>query len=286
MTITHNETALDVPSFLELETTGKCQLRCRHCYNSSGPDGGTGTMTPDDWQNVIDQAAALGIASVQFIGGEPTLDPNMRGLARHALAAGLVVHIYSNLVHVTPDMWELFSTPGVRLSTSYYAANPVTHGRITGSGASYLRTRSNIAEAVQRGIPVRVAVVQILPDQDTRQAEAELRSLGVTDIRVRREQAVGRAAREAAPHDLSELCGNCGDDRAAVMPDGSLVPCVVGRWLDTGNVKTTPLAQILTGPEWKRTLALVPRRDTDPCPPASTCPPASDGNDCPPASCQ
>jgi sulfatase maturation enzyme AslB (radical SAM superfamily) len=284
MTITHNEIAIGVPSFLELETTGKCQLRCTHCYNSSGPDGGTGTMTPDDWRNVIDQAAALGVASVQFIGGEPTLDPDMPGLARYALAAGLKVYVYSNLVHVTPGMWELFSMPDIALSTSYYAADPVMHGRIMGSQNSYVRTRSNIIEAVRRGIPVRVAVVKILPDQDTEQAETELRSLGVTDIRVRREQAVGRVARDGAPHDLSELCGNCGDDRAAVMPDGTMVPCVVGRWLGTGNVRTTPLAQILAGPEWERTLALVPRRDY--CPPADDCPPASDGNDCPPASCQ
>jgi iron-sulfur cluster protein len=118
----------------------------------------------------------------------------------------------------------------------------------------------------------------------TEGAVAELRSLGVTDIRVRREQAVGRAAREDAPHDLSELRGNCGDDRAAIMPDGALVPCVVGRWLSTGNVRATPLAHILAGPEWERTLTLVPRRDA--CPPANNCPPASDGNDCPPASCQ
>jgi MoaA/NifB/PqqE/SkfB family radical SAM enzyme len=238
MTITYNETAIDVPSFLELETTGKCQLQCTHCYNSSGPDGGTGTMTPDDWRNVIDQAAALGVASVQFIGGEPTMDPNMPELARYALAAGLKVYVYSNLVHVTSNMWELFTTPGTALSTSYYAANPVMHGRITGSKASYARTRSNIIEAVRRDIPVRVAVVKILPDQDTGAAEAELRGLGVTDIRVRREQAVGRAALDSAPHDLSELCGRCGDDRAAIMPDGSLVPCVVGRWLNTGNVMT------------------------------------------------
>lgn len=282
MTIT-SETA--VPSFLELETTNFCQLRCQHCYNESGPTGDTGTMTPGDWRDVIDQAAALGIASVQFIGGEPTLDPDMPGLARHALGHGLTVFVYSNLVHVTTEMWELFETPGVRLSTSYYAADAETHGRITGSRASYLRTRSNIAEAVHRGISVRAAVVQILPEQDTAAAEAELRGLGVTDIRVRREQAVGRAASDD-PHDLSELCGKCGDDRAAILPDGSLVPCVVGRWLDTGNVRTTPLAEILGGPDWERTLTLVPRYKTDACPPADSCPPASDGDDCPPASCQ
>lgn len=212
----------------------------------------------------------------------------MPGLARYALSAGLTVHIYSNLVHVTPDTWKLFSLAGVRLSTSYYAADPVMHGWITGSRTSYARTRSNIIEAVERGIPVRVAVVKIRSDQDTGQAEAELRDLGVTDIRVRSEQAVGRAARDDAPNDVSELCGNCGDDRAAIMPDGSVTPCVVGRWLNTGNVRTAPLAQILAGQEWRRTLALVPRRDPDPCSPevADDCPPASDGNDCPPASCQ
>jgi hypothetical protein len=51
------------------------------------------------------------------------MDQAMPDLARHALSAGLTVHIYSNLVHVTPAMWDLFSTPGVRLSTSYYAAD-------------------------------------------------------------------------------------------------------------------------------------------------------------------
>ena len=44
------------------------------------------------------------------------------------------------------------------------------------------------------------------------------------------------------------------------MADGQLVPCVVRRWLDCGNVRTTPLAQIPASPAWQRTLALEPRR--------------------------
>ena len=166
-------------------------------------------------------------------------------------------------------------------------ADAVTHGGITGSRASYERTRANIAEAVRRGIPVRAVIVKVFPDQDTAEAGDGLRRLGVTDIRVRAQQNLGRAALEDAPHDLTELCGGCGIDRAAIMTDGRLVPCVVGRWLECGNVRTTPLAQILSGPAWQRTLALVPRRSADPCSPDTVdCPPASDGNDCPPASCQ
>jgi MoaA/NifB/PqqE/SkfB family radical SAM enzyme len=242
-------------------------------------------MTTGDWENVIDQAAAIGVKMVQFIGGEPTLDPGLPRLIRHALGKGLKVYVYSNLVHVTPELWELLSQPGMFLGTSWYSAGPGTHAQITGSQASYARTRANITEAVRRGIPVRAAIVAITPDQDTGQAAAELRRLGVTDIRIRPSQGVGRAAHDSG-EDVAELCGNCGLDRAAILPDGQLVPCAIGRWLDCGNVRDTPLADLLSGPAWQHTLTLVPRHaDVRACAP-DNCPPASDGNDCPPASCR
>ena len=78
-------------------------------------------MTPRDWRQLIDQAAAIGVQTVQFIGGEPTLDPDMPALARRALAAGLNVDIKTNLVHVTPDMWELFTDPRVSVGFSWYS---------------------------------------------------------------------------------------------------------------------------------------------------------------------
>lgn len=278
------ETAPAIPSFLELEITGFCQLNCVHCYADSGPHGGPGTMTTADWERVIDQAAAIGVKMVQFIGGEPTLDPGLPRLIRHALRTGLKVYVYSNLVRITPELWELFSQPGMFLGTSWYAADPAAHATITGSPASYERTRDHITEAVRRGIPVRAAIVEVTPGQDIDQAAAELRRLGVTDIRVRPSHGVGRAARDGVREDVAELCGNCGLDRAAILPDGQLVPCAIGRWLDCGNVREAPLAALLSGPAWQNTLSLVPRHDVNAC--APDCPPASDGNDCPPASCR
>jgi len=242
-------------------------------------------MTTEDWVRVIDQAATLGVKMVQFIGGEPTLGPRLPRLVRYALGKGLKVYVYSNLVHITPPLWELFSQPGMSLGTSWYSANPEIHAGITGSQASYARTRASIAEAVRRGIPVRAAIVETVENQGIEQAAAELRHLGVTDIRIRHAQGVGRAAHGSSGQEVSELCGNCGIDRAAVLPDGQLTPCVVGRWLACGNVRDTPLTEILSGAAWQHAMTLVPRRDED-CSPASDCPPASNGNDCPPASCQ
>src|SRR5258708_4092159 len=108
-------------SFLWLEITGRCQLRCAHCYADSGPWGDHGTMTLADWRRMIDEAAALGAPQVQFIGGEPTLHPGLPELIRYALGRNLRVEVFSNLVRVTPELWDVFSLPGVSLATSYYS---------------------------------------------------------------------------------------------------------------------------------------------------------------------
>jgi uncharacterized radical SAM superfamily Fe-S cluster-containing enzyme len=116
-------------TFLELEITGKCQLKCVHCYADSGPAGTHGTITARDWERLIDDAAAMGVRTVQFIGGEPTLYPELPRLVRHAVAAGLGVEVFSNLVRVTPAQWAVFALPGVSLATSYYGDTAVAMRR-------------------------------------------------------------------------------------------------------------------------------------------------------------
>lgn len=69
-------------------------------------------MTAADWRRVITQAAALGVTMVQFIGGEPTLHPHLSELITHALSVGVQVGVFSNLVHVTSGLWEVFGLRG------------------------------------------------------------------------------------------------------------------------------------------------------------------------------
>jgi MoaA/NifB/PqqE/SkfB family radical SAM enzyme len=276
MTITTAETGVAPVTFLELEVTTHCQLRCLHCYSNSGPDGDTGSMTIAAWKRVISEAAAVGVETVQFIGGEPTLYEGLDELARHALSVGPNVDIYSNLVHVTDAMWELFSLPRVSLGVSWYAADPATHAQITGTGGSYDRTRSNIVEARLRGVPIRVGIVDVVDGQDVEEAEREVRKLGVTDVAVDRARAVGRAAAGRATT-VEDLCGRCGDGRAAISSHGALSPCVLGRHLIAGNVKDAPLGVLLAGPKWNEILGSIPRREA-----CVTCTPA-DSNDCDPS---
>jgi len=245
-------------SFVWLEITGRCQLACTHCYADSGAHGTNGTMTDDDWEAAIESAVGLGTSMVQFIGGEPTLHPALPGLIDHALRSGLEVEIFSNLVHVSAPLWEVFAQSRVRLATSYYSDRADQHETITRRRGSYARTKANIAEAVRRSIPIRVGVIDVQDRQGVGQARTELTELGVDEVRVDRLRQVGRGVRDQHP-DPAQLCGHCGHDKIAISADGSVWPCVFSRWLPVGNVRQQALAEIVRGPRMSTTVTALDR---------------------------
>jgi MoaA/NifB/PqqE/SkfB family radical SAM enzyme len=260
---------------VELEITGRCQLSCTHCCTSSGPKVSSGAMSPQNWLDVITDVAALGIPAVQFIGGEPTLTPYLPQYIDHALDHGLKVEVYSNLTHVRPGLWKAFEKPGVCLATSYYSDQAEQHEQITNGPGSYRRTRGNITEALRRGIPLRVGIVEVIEGQRVDQAREELHRLGVTSIKVDRVRKVGRAADAAEMPTASELCGHCFRHRMSVDPDGQVSGCILSRFLVAGNVREQRLAHILSSDRWQELTEAVPL-------PRTACTP-DDSNDCDPA---
>ncbi|GAA0916348.1 radical SAM protein [Nonomuraea longicatena] len=268
-------------AFLELELTNRCQLACTHCYSGAGPAEGHGSMTVTDWKRLLDEAPSAGVETVQLIGGEPTMLPDFLPLAWYALSVGLQVQVYSNLYRVTEPQWGLYTQPRVTLATSYYSDVAAEHDKITGRDGSHARTRANIVRALELGIPLKVSVVDLGdPGQRAQEAHAEMTELGVPRVGpIDRMRAVGRATAAMSMESVtSELCGQCGDGRAAVSWDGDVRMCVLSRFLPSaGNVRTAPLASILSGETWAELLGQVPRKV------GRDCNPASDGNDCAPA---
>jgi MoaA/NifB/PqqE/SkfB family radical SAM enzyme len=253
---------MDVVDFMELELTDSCDLECVHCYTNSGPLVQHGPMTGDDWINAINQGLQLGLKRAQLIGGEPTRHPDFARILNHAADAGLSVSVFSNLTHIRGEWWPLLTRPGVTLSTSYYSDVPAEHDRITTRAGSHAHTRANIVKALARGIQVKAAITTVLPGQRVAEARAELVALGVEKVTVDGVREVGRGGGTC---DVNELCGLCGLTRVAILPDGVVVPCVLGRWLKAGNVRITPLEEILAGPMWQRAVAQVPRKPRPRC---------------------
>lgn len=276
-------TTMDVPvesvtgtDFLWLEVAGtKCQQECTHCYSDSGPSGDFGSMTPEDWRRVIDEAAEMGVRQVQMIGGEPTLYPHLVELIQHAIDRGLRVEIFSNLAHVTDDQWRAFELPGVSLATSYYSDDPEQHVAIVGR-PTHRNIRANIAKARDRGIELRAGVIDLGDGQRVDQARADLVDLGVPRIGYDRLREVGRGG-GAGP---AALCGGCGAGVAAVGSDGQVTPCVMARSTVVGNVREDGLAAAVAGmPAARRELVAAGMPDRS----AAACQP--DGGQCYPSNC-
>jgi MoaA/NifB/PqqE/SkfB family radical SAM enzyme len=270
-------------SFVWLEITGKCQLACNHCYADSGRHGTHGNMTTRNWSRVIEEAAGLGVGMVQFIGGEPTLHPGLPSLIELALGLQVEVEVYSNLVHIPAQLWDIFEQPGVRLATSYYSGSAKEHDAIT-RRKSHDRTLMNIREMLQRGIPLRVGIIAINSGQRVTEAVDELRDMGVTDIGVDHLREVGRGIRQRGP-DFEQLCGECASGKLAISSSGEVWPCVLARWLPVGNVHQLPLVEIERQAEETRSQlrTAFSQRSPSPCVPPNPCPPLICPPTCPPA---
>lgn len=247
----HGDAVQSGVSFLWLEITGKCQLQCTHCYADSGPTGVHGPMTREDWTDVLSQAEELGVRTVQFIGGEPSLHPDLPRLVHAALERSLEVEVFTNLVRISPSLWKTIDTPGVRLATSYYSDDADQHDEITGRARSHARTHANIQEVQRRSIPLRVGIIDVHEGQRVEQARDELTALGVVDVHLDRLRQVGRGRRDRDQTD-AELCGSCAQGVAAVSTNGDVWPCVLARWITLGNVRTSTLADIVRDPLMKR----------------------------------
>jgi MoaA/NifB/PqqE/SkfB family radical SAM enzyme len=258
------------------ELTGNCQLECIHCYAESGPSGSHGKLTAQQWMKTVDEAKTLGASMVQFIGGEPTMHPQFPSILRHAVSTGIEVEVYTNLVHVTDEVWDLLTAPNVSLAFSYYSKDAAPHNAVTKRN-SHAATRRNAAKAISLRIPIRAGVI----DAGTGQvdgAKEDLRTLGITKIGVDRIRAVGRGG----GNDAAELCGRCGHGVAAISPDGDVWPCVFSRWMPVGNVLTSSLTEIMAGRAMADAIASIPAGRRGSCDPTETeCTPGS-----PPSSCR
>ncbi len=277
------ENSLSGLEALSLELTDRCNLNCIHCYADSSPhvplyDG----MRLADWKIVLRESSELGCRVVQFIGGEPTLHPDLPELIGYSRSLGYqVVEVFSNGTNFSDRLKCEFMTHRVSLAFSVYGSTAKMHERITLGNGSFAKTVENIKWAIVNSLDLRVSVVEMEANCGSADDTSNfLRQIGVKSVRVDHIRGIGRgsARGDRGIDSIKELCGNCWKGKLCIMPNGNAVPCVMSRSWPIGHV-SEGIANIIGGRKLYQFRSSIRARGQ------GLCSPDQCGPDCSPATC-
>lgn len=280
------ESGVQVPPFLVLSVTSRCNLRCTGCYAGAvGITAGSPTARPplglDDWRRVLEESAALGVVAFVIAGGEPFLLPGIASLFRQFSDRLFLVFTNGTAIEDsdiqvlrncrnTVVVVSLEGDRGLtdqRRGTGVFESAQRSLNRLRAAGVltglsvtigpaniDYWSQERNIDEFMARSGPLAFLIEQIPAGESelSLAMTAEQRSrLRETVLRYRNRET-GAAYIIHSPYD-EEALGGCvaaGRGFAHVTPVGDVTACPFSA-LATHNVSASTLRQAFAGSFFK-----------------------------------
>jgi radical SAM protein with 4Fe4S-binding SPASM domain len=121
---------------LHLYVTNRCNLRCTHCYMSSGRPLPQGEMSTAERRRAIETFSGLGRkGKVSFSGGEALTSPDLFELIALARDNGHETELYTNGLLIRPSNVQRLVDSVDELQISLDGTNPETNDPIRGRGS-------------------------------------------------------------------------------------------------------------------------------------------------------
>lgn len=252
-----------IPMSGHFELTGRCNLRCRHCYGlfNTRKD----TLSTEQVVRILDDLRDCGTLGLVLTGGELFFRKDMLDILRHLYEQKFIVRINSNGTLI--DEAVVSAMQGLaniyRIHISLYSSEPEIHDQITNAPGSYDKTLRALQLLQAAGFDVRINCSVMKSNIDTFQkvrddigepmgipvhfdSEIFPKDDGGTENLVERLDAEqlqqfmrGHAINKAPPH-KQKLC-KAGFSFFSICEDGSLLPC-----LKMKRVYRYPLGQLTT----------------------------------------
>lgn len=247
---------------LVVQTTWRCTARCAMCYQSAGPNGsdifGRAELTVSDLKPIFTDLDAIRMLEPHFhlVGGEALINvETVYALVDMARAAG-----FEHRTLTSNGFWGRNRTTASSLSAGLVKAGLTRldlswdRWRRPFIGANAISTCLEEAAACNLAVRLRL----LLSTEDT--VDDLLKDLRPNAVALADEiacdtvAATGRAATSLDPRSIPggrSLNAACFRDlRLTINPAGDVYPCCSGldqtRSLQFGNVRKTPLAEIVT----------------------------------------
>jgi len=181
-----------LPTFVQVEVVGQCNLRCRMCaiqFRKDGPPHGPLAFMPfEKFTALLVQFPDLADLHLQGL-GEPTMHPRFFDMVSHAVGRGIRVSTNSNLTLWSERRARQCIDSGLaELSVSLDAADPAIYEEIR-QGAHFGKVLRNLrrvmAARAAASSPLEVRIVMVLMRQNLADLPALVRlaaAEGVHDV--------------------------------------------------------------------------------------------------------
>src|SRR5262249_40504665 len=93
-----------VPRDVSIEITGRCNLRCRHCFNESGPEH-LDELPLDQIERFLDEVRTWDVKFIRISGGEPTVHHQFRQVVDACRHRNIRIGLNTNGIY-SPQMLE------------------------------------------------------------------------------------------------------------------------------------------------------------------------------------
>lgn len=281
---------------LQLHLTQACNLRCRHCYYSSGIPF-KDELTDDEYLDFVRGFKEIGLVGFTLTGGEPFLRKDLvfKLLEEAALQGIDHISLSTNGTLLTEDDAALLKRQNVKVGVSLDGATAKTHDYIRGKGVF---NKAIKALKILREAGVHTTIGWTLMKANIKEAEKVLylaKDLGVNGVYFNTVRIRGRArenikdteipaedsfsclmqlwktSRELGVRTTAEarfdslkefrrkdLCG-AGKAVLCIAANGDVYPCdafLGARAFKAGNIRKEPVIEI-----WRKSSALEPFRN-------------------------
>ena len=149
---------LSAPLYVSWDCTNKCNLRCIHCYSSSGV-GLSDELSTEEAKNLIEEMAENDIFFLHFLGGEPLLRHDLFELDKFANKLGVKTAFNTNGTLITRNIERLKKANFSFICVSILGSCPETHDKIVRKSGAFKMAIEGIKSLVKEGFEVYTVTV-------------------------------------------------------------------------------------------------------------------------------
>ncbi|MGL4396549.1 MAG: pyrroloquinoline quinone biosynthesis protein PqqE [Hyphomicrobium sp.] len=148
------------PVGLLAELTHRCPLQCPYCSNPLELVRVAEELSTAEWQDVMRQAAELGILQLHLSGGEPTVRQDLEQILESAVAHGLYTNLITSGVTLTRDRLEGLAKRGLdHVQLSIQDLDAANSDRISGYKGGVPKKHAVAAWVRDIGLPLTLNAV-------------------------------------------------------------------------------------------------------------------------------